>query len=98
MYMAVLGGNGKLYHIAGNFRGRKHLQIGKKYDFHRENFHGLLACAVPKDATPPNFVDKTFANSHKTVEFAKVSSLESFPLYGIMCLDCVTYCVQIAVA
>ena len=34
------------------------------------------------DATPPNFVEKTFANSHKTMKFAKVFSLKSFPLYG----------------
>ena len=32
--------------------------IDEKYGFHRENFHILLAFAVPKDATPPNFVEK----------------------------------------
>ena len=32
---------------------------------------------------PPNFTEKTFANSHKTVKFAKVFSLESFPLYDM---------------
>ena len=48
------------YRIAGNFRGRKLLQTGEKYDFHRENFRRLLACAMPKDATPPNFVEKNF--------------------------------------
>ena len=47
--------------------------------FHGESFQELLACA-----TPPNFVEKTFANSHKNVKFAEVFSLESFPLYGIM--------------
>ena len=70
------------YRIAGNFRGRKLSWIGEKYDFRGENFHGLLACAAPKDATPPNFTEKTFTNSHKTAKFAKVFSLESFPLYG----------------
>ena len=50
-----------------------------KYDF-----HGLLTFAVPKDATPPNFTEKTFANSHKTEKFAKVFSLEIFPLYSIL--------------
>ena len=35
-----------------NFRGRKLSQIGEKYDFHGENFRGLLAFATPKDATP----------------------------------------------
>ena len=34
-----------------------------------------LYCA--KNATPPNFT-----NSHKTANFTKVFSLESFPLYG----------------
>ena len=71
------------YRIAENFRGRKLSRIGEKYDFRGENFHGLLASAVPKDATPPNFAEKTFTNCHKTAKFAKVFSLESFPLYGI---------------
>ena len=55
-----------------------------KIRFCGENFHGLLAFPVPRDATPPNFAEKTFANSLKTAKFAKVFSLESFPLYGIM--------------
>ena len=36
---------------------------------------------MPKDATPPNFAEKTFANIHKTVKFAKVFFRKSFPLY-----------------
>ena len=40
------------YRIAGNFRGRKLSRIGEKYAFRGENFCGLLAFAVPKDATP----------------------------------------------
>ena len=39
--------------------------------------------AVPKNTTPPNFVEKTFSNSHKIAKFTKVLSLKSFPLYGI---------------
>ena len=66
-----------------NFRGRKVSLIGEKYNFCGENLHGLLNFAMPKDATPPNFTEKTFANSHKTTKFAKVFSLESFQLYGI---------------
>ena len=62
---------------------RKLSRIGEKYNFCGENFRGLLASAAPKDATPPNFAEKIFANHHKTVKFAKVFSLESFPLYGI---------------
>ena len=38
---------------------------------------------MPKDTTPQNFAEKAFANSHKTPKFAKVFSLESFPLYSI---------------
>ena len=67
-----------MYRIVGNFRGRKLSRIGEKYNFCRENFHGLLAFATPKDATPPNFAEKTFTNSHKTAKFAEVFSLESF--------------------
>ena len=48
------------------------MRIGEKYDFHGENFRRLLAFAVPKDATSPNFVEKTFTNSHKTAKFTKV--------------------------
>ena len=72
------------YHIAGNFQGRKLSQTGEKDNFHGENFHRVLACAVPKDTTPPNFAEKTFVNSHKTAKFSKVFFLKSFPLYGIL--------------
>ena len=33
--------------------------------------------------TSPNFAEKTFADGSQTSKFAKVFSLESFPLYGI---------------
>ena len=46
--------------------------MGEKYDFRGENFRRLFAFAVPKDATPSNFTDKTFKNSHKTANFTKV--------------------------
>ena len=71
------------YRIAGNFRGRKLSQIGEKDNFWGEKFHKLLACATQKDTTPPNFVEKTFTNSHKTAKFVKVFSLKSFPLYSM---------------
>ena len=35
-----------------------------------------------KDAVPPNFLEKTFANNHKTLKSTKVFSLESSQLYG----------------
>ena len=47
-----------------------------------KKFCGLLAFAAPKDTMPQNFAEKTFTNSHTTTKFAKVFSLESFPLYG----------------
>ena len=40
-----------------------------------------------KDALPPNFTKKTFANSNKTLKFTKVVSLKSFPVYGISNVD-----------
>ena len=54
--------------------------IWQKWDFCGENFRGLLAGVAAKDATPPNFAEKTF---YKTLKFMKVFSLESFPLYSI---------------
>ena len=44
----------------------------------------FLNCSLvlPKNSTLPNFV-KTFTNSHKTLKFAKVFSLESFPQYMV---------------
>ena len=71
------------YHIEGNFQERKLSRIDEKYNFREENFCRLLAFAVPKDAMPPNFGEKTFANSHKTVKFVEVFSFESFLPYGI---------------
>ena len=40
----------------------------------------------PKNATPPNFVKKTFMDTHKTTKFTKNFSLESFPLYGTVAI------------
>ena len=37
---------------------------------------------LPKDATPPNFTEKIFVDSHKTSKFAKVFCLKSFLLCG----------------
>ena len=46
----------------------------------------MLAGQPLKNAMPPNFAEKTFANSYKTSKFAKVFNLKSFPLYGIYTL------------
>ena len=52
------------------------------------NFQGLTFAmptfAMPKDATLPNFTEKTFASIHKTAKFMKAFSLESFPLVHII--------------
>ena len=51
-------------------------------NFRGENFHDcLLTPAMLKDTTSPNFVEKTFANSHKSAKFVEGFFLESFPLY-----------------
>ena len=70
-----------IYRIAGNFRGRKFLQIGENYDFCEENFRGLLAFAAPK-VPRPQILQKSFANNHKTLKFVKVFSLERFYTVG----------------
>ena len=55
-----------------------------KIDFSGEKTFADCSLVSPKqNATCSNFAEKTFANSHKTSKFAKVFSLESFPLYGI---------------
>ena len=54
------------YRIVGNFRAKKKFANWWKYDFRAENFGELLTRAMLKDTTPPNFMEKAFANSHKT--------------------------------
>ena len=50
-----------------------------KYDFRGENLHGLLVffCRA-KGCHAPNFAEKTFAYSNKTVKFVKVSPSKGF--------------------
>ena len=64
-----------------------------RYSLEGENFPKLvenkiyvdcLLLPLPKDATHPNFAEKTFAKSYKTSKFAKVFPLESFPLYSTL--------------
>ena len=58
-------------------------RIGDKYDLCGKKLSPIGRMCRAKGATPPNFAEKTFANSHKTAKFAKVFSLESFPIYDI---------------
>ena len=62
-----------LYHIAGNFCKINLSQIGGK----REQTFADCSLVPPKDATPPNFMKNTFADSHKTLKFVKVP--QKFP-------------------
>ena len=67
-----------LERIAGNFWGGKLFANWWKIWFLQRKLSQTACCAAPKDATP---TEKTFMNSHKNAKFAKVFSLESFPLY-----------------
>ena len=57
-------------------------ELVEKKIFVQKNLADCLLVPL-KDATPPYFAEKTFANSHKTSKFAKVFFLKSFKLYGI---------------
>ena len=82
------------YRIAGNFRGIKLSRKCENRRFRGENFRGSTvgwdACAHVH-LRPSKFAEKTFTNGSKPAKFAKVLSLESFPLYGI-CLGEPPYC------
>ena len=71
-----------VYCTAGNFHGRKPSRIGGKKIIAAITFADC-SLVPPKDITPPHFMEKAFANSHKTLKFAKVFSFQSFPLYSI---------------
>ena len=68
---------------SGKLQGRKLSRIGEKHDFHRENFEDYSLLLRQRTPHPHILQEKTSANSHKTAIFAKVFSLESFPLFGI---------------
>ena len=64
----------QVYHIAGNFQERK--------QFLQKKLSQIAPFLLPTDAMPPNFVEKTFATSHKT-KFMKGFSPKSFLLYSL---------------
>ena len=66
----------------GNLRGRKLSRFGRNKIFTEKTFADCSLVSPPKDATPLNFGEKTFANSYKTSKIAEVFSLDSFSLYG----------------
>ena len=55
----------------------------KIQSLHRKLLRIARFCCA-KGHYAPNFVEKTFTDSHKTVKFAEVFSLKSFPLYGTL--------------
>ena len=57
------------YHIAGKFRGRNFANWWK-LRFLRRKLSQIARLCRAKEATPPNSVEKTFANSHKTAKFS----------------------------
>ena len=68
-----------IYHIDGNFCGRK---LSENKIFTEKTFADCSLVLLPKDATAPNFRENFFANSYKTLKSAKVFSLKIFPLYN----------------
>ena len=78
------------YRIAGNFWGRTLSRFGGKLKVRRENFRGLLVLPY-KWSLPTKFTEKTFADDSETVKHAKVFSLKSFPLYGMLPFCYYTY-------
>ena len=64
--------------LARHFRRRGNVRELVENTVSRRKLSRLLVFAAPKDAAPPNFAEKTSANSHKTAKIAKVISLESF--------------------
>ena len=67
---------------SSTFAGENFRELVENTIFTEKTFMDCLL-VPPKDATPLNFTEKTFAISHKTSKFVKVFSLENFPLYGI---------------
>ena len=71
------------YRIAGNFRGRKPSRIGR---FLRRKLARIAHFCRSKGRHASKFRGENFANSHKTAKFAKLFSLEIFPLYAVSLL------------
>ena len=72
-----------VYRIAVNFRGRNfHGSIGNE-NFTEKTFTDCLKPSISECGMPQNFMEETFADGSRTSKFAKVFSLESFPLYGM---------------
>ena len=70
------------YTCLNSFEGENFRKLVKNTIAVDKTFVNLACFCRAKDTMPTNFAEKTFANSHKTVKFTKVFSLESFSLYG----------------
>ena len=64
----------RLYRTAETFEGENLRKLMKNTIF-VEKLSRIARFGCAKDATLPNFAEKTFVNSHKTAKFAKVSRL-----------------------
>ena len=53
-----------------------------KIQFTQRNLSWIACFCCAKECHTPNFTEKIFTNSYKTVKFVKVFSLDSFPLYS----------------
>ena len=67
---------------SGKLSREKTFADWQKIRFSRRKLSWIACLCRAKECHAPNFTEKTFANSHKTTKFAKVFSLESFPLYS----------------
>ena len=72
-----------MYHIAGNFRGRKLSRIAEKYDFTDKTFVDADSSLVPRQRIPHfqisrRKLSRIAINPRNSQKF----SPESFPLYG----------------
>ena len=80
------------YHVpySGKLSWEKVSRIGENKSFTKKTF---AACSLgaTKNAMPPNFVEKTFTDSHKTSKFTKIFSLKSIPLWGVVLMKWEAY-------
>ena len=70
-------------HVGESYEGGNFRELVEKWHFAEKTFMRLLARTTYCQSSLQTIMEKTFAERHRTVEFVKVFSLESFPLYSI---------------
>ena len=73
------------YRIAGSFEG-ENFRKSTSTKISRRKLSRILAIDRKLVARARDVCEKTFANGPRSAKFAKVFSLESFPLYGTLVL------------